>query len=70
MTDTVLIHVRFNNDGSVLEIQDRPTSLTPEQWFKKLSEKAANSFQALTGGRGVFRVSSDDVTALKAAVLQ
>ncbi len=70
MTDTVLIHVRFNNDGSVLEIQDRPTSLTPEQWFKKLSEKAADSFQALTGGRGVFRVSSDDVTALKAAVLQ
>lgn len=70
MTDTVLIHVRFNNDGSVLEIQDRPTSLTPEQWFTKLSEKAANSFQALTGGRGVFRVPADDVTALKAAVLQ
>jgi hypothetical protein len=70
MTDTMLIHVRFNNDGSVLEIQDRPTSLTPEQWFKKLSEKAANSFQALTGGRGVFRISPDEVAALKAAVLQ
>jgi hypothetical protein len=70
MTDTILIHVRFNNDGSVLEIQDRPTSLTPEQWFKKLSEKAANNFQALTGGRGVFRIAPDEVTALKAAVLQ
>jgi hypothetical protein len=70
MTDNVLIHVRFNNDGSVLEIQDRPTSLSPEQWFSKLSEKAGNNFQALTGGRGVFRIAPDEVTALKAAVLQ
>lgn len=70
MTDTVLIHVRFNNDGSVLEIGERPVGLTPEQWFKKLSEKAGDAFQALTGGRGVFRVATDDVTALKAAVLQ
>jgi len=70
MTDTLLIHVRFNNDGSVLEIGERPASLTPDQWFKKLSEKAGNAFQALTGGRGVFRVPPDDVSALKAAVLQ
>jgi hypothetical protein len=70
MTDKILIHVRFNNDGSVLEIQERPTSLTPQQWFTKLSEKAGNAFQALTGGRGVFRITADEVAALKAAVLQ
>ncbi|WP_363347057.1 hypothetical protein [Methylocystis echinoides] len=70
MTDKILIHVRFNNDGSVLEIAERPTSLTPQQWFTKLSEKAGNAFQALTGGRGVFRISPDEVAALKAAVLQ
>jgi hypothetical protein len=70
MTDTILIHVRFNNDGSVLEIAERPTSLTPQQWFAKLSEKAGNAFQALTGGRGVFRISPDEIAALKAAVLQ
>ncbi len=70
MTDTILIHVRFNNDGSVLEIQERPTSLTPEQWFKKLSDKAGNAFQALTGGRGVFRIAPTEVEALKASVLQ
>ncbi|QGM99380.1 hypothetical protein [Methylocystis parvus] len=70
MTDTILIHVRFNNDGSVLEIQDRPTSLTPQQWFSKLSDKAGNAFQALTGGRGVFRIAPADVEALKASVLQ
>lgn len=70
MTDTVLIHVRFNNDGSVLEIQGRPTSLTPDQWFAKLSAVAGNAFQALTGGRGVFRVAPAEIEALKAAVLQ
>ncbi len=70
MTDKILIHVRFNNDGSVLEIQERPTSLTPEQWFKKLSDVAGNAFQALTGGRGVFRITPTEVEALKAAVLQ
>ncbi|WP_424361964.1 hypothetical protein [Methylocystis parvus] len=70
MTDTVLIHVRFNNDGSVLEIQERPTSLTPQQWFTKLSDKAGNAFQALTGGRGVFRITPDEIASLKASVLQ
>jgi hypothetical protein len=70
MTDKILIHVRFNNDGSVLEIAERPTSLTPQQWFTKLSEKAGNAFQALTGGRGVFRITSDEIAALKASVLQ
>lgn len=70
MTDKVLIHVRFNNDGSVLEIAERPTSLSPQQWFTKLSEKAGNAFQALTGGRGVFRISPEEIAALKASVLQ
>jgi hypothetical protein len=70
MTDTILIHVRFNNDGSVLEIAERPAGLTPQQWFARLTEKAGNAFQALTGGRGVFRITSDDVAALKATVLQ
>ncbi len=70
MTDKILIHVRFNNDGTVLEIAERPTSLTPQQWFTKLSEKAGDAFQALTGGRGVFRLSPDEIEALKTAVLQ
>lgn len=70
MTDKVLIHVRFNNDGTVLEIGERPAGLSPQQWFTKLSEKAGNAFQALTGGRGVFRISPTEVAELKAAVLQ
>ncbi len=70
MTDKVLIHVRFNSDGTVSEIGERPASLTPQQWFTKLSEKAGNAFQALTGGRGLFRVTADEVAALKATALQ
>lgn len=70
MTDKTLIHVRFNNDGAVLEIAERPASLSPEQWFVKLTERAGNAFQSLTGGRGVFRLSADEIAALKSSVLQ
>lgn len=70
MSDDILIHVRFNNDGSVLEIGERPAGLTPQQWFAKLAEKGGNTFQALTGGRGVFRLSGDEIAALKTTVLQ
>ncbi len=70
MTDKILVHVRFNNDGAVLEIAERPASLSPQQWFTKLSEKAGDAFQALTGGRGVFRLSPAEIEALKTSVLQ
>ncbi len=70
MTDKILIHVRFNNDGAVLEISERPAGLTPQQWFAKLTQMAGSAFQALTGGRGVFRVTPDEVAALKATALQ
>ncbi|PPD44301.1 MAG: hypothetical protein CTY15_07610 [Methylocystis sp.] len=70
MTDKILIHVRFNNDGTVSEISERPAGLSPQEWFTKLTEKAGSAFQALTGGRGLFRVTADEIAALKAAVLQ
>lgn len=70
MTDKILIHVRFNNDGTVQEIAERPASLTPDQWFAKLTEAAGSAFSALTGGRGVFKLSADEISALKAGVLQ
>jgi hypothetical protein len=71
MTDkAVLIHVRFAPDGTVFEIGERPTALTAQQWFTKLSERAGDAFQSLSGGRGVFRLSNDEIAALKTAVLQ
>lgn len=69
MSDRQLIHVRFQPDGSVMEIGERPASLSAQQWFAKLST-AGTSFESLSGGRGVFRLTSDEVAALKASAQQ
>ena len=61
----VLIHVRFAPDG-VVEISERPKALSPQEWFNFLSDKAANAYRPLSGGRGVFRLTRDEVEALKA----
>jgi hypothetical protein len=65
-SQSVVIHLRFAPDGTVTEISERPTALTPQAWFNFLSEKAATVYQALAGGRGVFRLTRDKVDALKA----
>ena len=69
-TRSVIIHVRFAPDGTVTEIGERPASLTAQQWFGKLTEKAGSTFETLSGGRGVFRLSGDEIEAVKAAELQ
>ena len=63
----VMIHARFAPDGSVMEIGERPAALTAQQWFNALSQKAATHYQALSGGRGLFRLSRAEVEALKTA---
>lgn len=67
--DVVMIHVRFAPDGSVTQIGERPTATAAQAWFNRLSEKAGMSYQALSGGRGVFRLPRSDVEALKTAAL-
>ncbi len=62
----VLIHLRFAPNGTVVEISERPKVLSPQEWFNCLSEKAGNAYQSLSGGRGVFRLTADEVEALKA----
>lgn len=62
-----LIHVRFNPDGTVLEIGERPQSVKAQAWFKYLSQNTSNRYQALAGGRGLFRLPRTDVDALKTA---
>ena len=69
-SNATVIHVRFAPDGTVTEIGERPASLTAQQWFDRLSDKYAMDFQALSGGRGVYRVAAAEVEALKAAALQ
>ena len=63
--ETVLIHVRFSPNGSVVEIGERPSLLSPQQWFNSLSEKAGDHYQAYAGGRGLFRIPRAEVEVFK-----
>jgi hypothetical protein len=63
-----LIHVRFSPDGSVTEIGAKPQSVDAQIWFDHLSRTAGNAYQALSGGRGVFRVASQDLDGIKDAL--
>ena len=47
-------------------ITERPAALSPQEWFDFLSDKAGTHYQALSGGRGVFRLQRPEVDALKA----
>ena len=40
----ILIHLRFAPDATVVEISERPKSLTPQEWFNVLSDKAGNAY--------------------------
>jgi hypothetical protein len=64
-TQSVIIHARFAPNGTVVEIGERPAGRTPQEWFDFLSDKAADVYQALAGGRGVFRLTRSKVDALK-----
>jgi hypothetical protein len=65
-SQNVLIHTRFAPNGAVVEISERPVALSPQQWFNYLSDKAADVYQPLAGGRGVFRLTRGVLDALKA----
>ncbi len=62
-----LIHVRFAADGSVTEIGERPAELSPQAWFDTLSLRAGSSYQPLSGGRAVFRLTPAEIAALRPA---
>ncbi|MFA5985602.1 MAG: hypothetical protein WC782_16405 [Methylococcaceae bacterium] len=64
-----MIHCRFNPDGTVAEIGERPGSVVAQTWFNYLSRHTHNCYQALSGGRGLFRLPHQEVSALKAACL-
>lgn len=65
-SQNVVIHLRFAPNGTVVEIGERPTALTPQQWFDLLSDKRGDAYQVFAGGRGVFRLTRGEVDALKA----
>jgi hypothetical protein len=63
--DDVMIHVRFSADGTVREISARPPSLSAQDWFNRLSVEAASAYQALSGGRGLFRLKPAQLQQLQ-----
>lgn len=65
----ILIHVSFNPDASVRSIGEKPTTVSEDEWFKRLNDKAGDAYQGLAGGRGVFRLDRGRLEALKAAAL-
>jgi hypothetical protein len=64
--NAVMIHVRFAPDGTVTEIGERPGDVSAQEWFNRLSRDTHNGYQSLSGGRGLFRVSAQQLGALKA----
>ncbi len=67
--EKTLVHVRFAPDGLVVEISERPVALSPQEWFNQLSDKAGMHYQAFAGGRGLFRLESPVLEAMKGAVV-
>ncbi len=65
----VLIHVRFAANGEVSVIGEKPATISEQEWFKRLNNKAGDVYQPLAGGRGVFRLARARLDALKAAAL-
>ncbi len=69
MTDIAMIHVRFASDGTVAEISERPAPLSPQQWFNELSNGAPTLYQALAGGRGIFRLGKSQLETIRTKAL-
>ncbi len=62
----VMIHVRFAPNGTVVEIGERPAAADAQAWFNHLSNTTLNSYQSLSGGRGLFRLAPDQLSTAKA----
>jgi len=64
-TNTLTIHVRFFPDGTVMEVGERPQEVDPQAWFNHLSRNTQNCYASLSGGRGFFRMTREQVDTLK-----
>ncbi|MGA9823261.1 MAG: hypothetical protein WBQ53_00265 [Methylocystis sp.] len=62
---TVLLHVRFRPDTTILNIDECPAGMTNEEWFKRLCARAGGKFATRAGGRGFFRLTHVELETLK-----
>ncbi len=67
-SDIVMLHVRFAPDGSVVEISERPKPHSAQAWFDWISLNVPLAYQALSGGRGVFRIPRDKLEELRTGI--
>ncbi len=59
-----MIHVCFAPSGTVTAIGELPATAHPQAWFNFLTREAGTAYEALAGGRGVFRLSPENLTDL------
>lgn len=64
--DVVVIHGRFQPDGTVTQIAECPEGVSPQTWFNYLADKAADAYQTLAGARIVFTLTPERLSGLKA----
>jgi hypothetical protein len=68
--DKVVVHVRFAPNGDVVEIGERVQGKNPQDWFNFLSERfGGEHYLGLFGGRGVFRLTKEQLEQAKAAAV-
>ena len=59
-----LIHVRYQPDGEIVSIGEKPATLSARQWLTHLLATASPHYQTLAGGRGFFRIPRETFAAL------
>ena len=63
--EKIMIHVRFSPNGAVTEIGERPAAVSAQEWFNHLSNTTLDTYQSLSGGRGLFRLQPDQLSSAK-----
>jgi hypothetical protein len=63
----VTVQIRFKPDGKVLSTNERPVHVDPQVWFDLLCKTMPEAYQALSGGRGAFRLSTRKLLILRGA---
>jgi len=59
-----MIHVSFAPNGTVTNIGELPADANPQTWFIFLTREAGTAYEALANGRGVFRLTPENLTDL------
>ncbi len=60
-----LVHVVFAVDGTVRKISACPPETSDQNWFNILSRDTRERYEALSGGRGVFRLETGELASLQ-----